>query len=57
MAKKFGTTINVESFTLEQLQDARNKIRTKQFDIETNESFDGLPQNRSYSKTKCSKRN
>ena len=52
MAKKFGTTINVESFTLEQLQDARNKIRTKQFDIETNESFDGLPQNRSYSKNK-----
>jgi hypothetical protein len=52
MAKKFGTTINVDSFTLEQLQDARNKMRTKQFDIETNESFSGLSQNRTYSKNK-----
>ena len=52
MAKKFGTKIDVESFTLEQLQDARNKIRTKQFDIETNESFSGLSQNRTYSKNK-----
>ena len=52
MAKKFGTKVNVESFTLEQLQDARNKMRTKQFDIETNESFSGLSQNRSYSKNK-----
>ena len=52
MAKKFGTTINVESFTLEQLQDARNKIRSKVFDIETNESFGGLPENKTYSKNK-----
>ena len=52
LAKKFGTKINVESFTLEQLQDARNKMRTKQFDIETNESFSGLSQNRTYSKNK-----
>ena len=52
MAKKFGTKIDVDSFTLEQLQDARNKIRTKQFDIETNESFSGLSQNRTYSKNK-----
>lgn len=52
MAKKFGTKIDVASFTLEQLQDARNKIRTKQFDIETNESFTGLSQNRTYSKNK-----
>ena len=52
MAKKFVTKIDVDSFTLEQLQDARNKIRTKQFDIETNESFSGLSQNRTYSKNK-----
>ena len=52
MAKKFGTKINVESFTLEQLQDARNKIRSKVFDIETNESFGGLPNNKTYSKNK-----
>lgn len=52
LAKKFGTKINVEQFTLEQLQDARNKIRTKLSDIETNESFAGLPQNETYSKNK-----
>ena len=52
LSKKFGTKINVEKFTLEQLQDARNKIRTKLSDIETNESFAGLPQNETYSKNK-----
>jgi hypothetical protein len=52
LAKKFGTKINVESFTLEQLQDARNKIRTKLSDIETNESFSGLTQNETYAKNK-----
>ena len=52
MAKKFGTKIDVESFTLEQLQDARNKIRSKVFDIETNESFGGISQNKTYSKNK-----
>ena len=52
MAKKYGTKINVESFTLEQLQDARNRLRTKLSDIETNESFSGLTQNKTYSKNK-----
>ena len=52
LAKKFGTKINVESFTLEQLQDARNKIRTMLSDIETNESFSGLPRNETYVKNK-----
>ena len=52
LSKKFGTKINVEKFTLEQLQDARNKIRTKLSDIETNESFAGLSQNETYSKNK-----
>ena len=39
LAARFGTRINVESFTLEQLQDARNKIRTQLSQIETNESY------------------
>ena len=52
MAKKYGTKLNVDSFTLEQLQDARNKLRTKLSDIETNESFAGLSQNKTYSKNK-----
>ncbi len=52
MAKKYGKKIDTDSFTLEQLQDARNRLRTKLSDIETNESFSGLSQNRTYSKNK-----
>ena len=52
LARKFGTRLDVDSFTLEQLQDARNKIRTKLSQIETNESFGGLPKNETYSKNK-----
>jgi hypothetical protein len=40
LAKKFGQRIKLETFTLEQLQDARNKIRTTLSQVETNESFD-----------------
>ena len=40
LAKKFGTKINVEQFTTEQLQDARNKLRTALSQTETTESFD-----------------
>ena len=29
LAKNFGQRINIDAFTLEQLQDARNKIRTE----------------------------
>ena len=52
LAKKFGTRLDTDSFTLEQLQDARNKVRTKLSQIETNESFSGLPKNETYSKNK-----
>ena len=52
LARKFGTRLDTDSFTLEQLQDARNKIRTKLSQIETNESFGGLPKNETYSKNK-----
>ena len=40
LAKRFGSRIKLENFTLEQLQDARNKIRTKLSQIEVSESFD-----------------
>lgn len=40
LAKRFGKRIDFESFTLEQLENARNKVRTKLSQIETNESFD-----------------
>ena len=52
LAKRFGKKIDLEAFTLEQLEDARNKLRTKLSDIETNESFSGLTQNKTYSKNK-----
>ena len=52
LAKKYGTRIDTDKFTLEQLQDARNKIRTKLSDIETNESYGGLHKNQTYSKNK-----
>ena len=42
LAKKFGSKINIESFTTEQLQDARNKIRTALSQTETNEAFDAV---------------
>ena len=52
LARKYGTRLDTDSFTLEQLQDARNKIRTKLSQIETNESYSGLPKNQTYSKNK-----
>lgn len=51
LAAKFGKRINIESFTLEQLQDARNKIRTRLSQVETMESFDSV-QNETYQKSK-----
>jgi hypothetical protein len=51
MATRFGTKLNLDKFTLEQLQDARNRIRTQMFQVETNESFDSV-QNETYQKSK-----
>ena len=51
LAKRFGARINVEQFTTEQLLDARNKMRTKVFNVETTESFDSV-QKEDYAKTK-----
>ena len=51
LAQRFGSKINIDAFTTEQLQDARNKLRTKVFNVETTESFDAV-QNTEYSKNK-----
>ena len=51
LAKRFGTTINIDAFTTEQLQDARNKLRTRVFNVETNEAFDSV-QDKGHSKNK-----
>jgi len=52
LAKMFGTKIKIDTFTLEQLQDARNKLRTKLSQIETNESFDTINSHDGYQKNK-----
>lgn len=51
LAKKFGQKIDIDRFTLEQLQDARNKVRTKLSQVETNESFNEV-HNDAYQKSK-----
>jgi len=51
LAAKFGQRIKLEKFTLEQLQDARNRIRTNLSQVETNESFDSV-HNETYQKSK-----
>jgi hypothetical protein len=52
LQKNFGYKLNLERFTLEQLYDARNKLRTTQSQIETNESFDSVLENHKYQKNK-----
>ena len=52
LAKRFGKKINVEGFTSEQLEDARNKLRSQVRDIETNESFDKVHTSENYQKSK-----
>ena len=51
LASKFGAKIDIENFTTEQLLDARNKLRTKMFNVETTESFDSV-QKEDYQKNK-----
>jgi hypothetical protein len=51
LAAKFGKKININQFTLEQLEDARNRIRTRLSQVETMESFDSV-HNETYQKSK-----
>lgn len=51
LAAKFGKRLNLESYTLDQLQDARNKLRTQLSQVETMESFD-VVKSESYQKSK-----
>ena len=52
LAKRFGVKIDIEKFTLEQLEDARNKIRTSLSQFETNESFSKVNTSELYQKNK-----
>lgn len=51
LAKKFGTKLKLDTYTLEQLQDARNRVRTQLSQVETKESFDKVNSD-SYNKSK-----
>lgn len=51
LAAKFGTKIDIDRFTTEQLLDARNKLRTKLSQVETTESYDSV-QKENYQKNK-----
>jgi hypothetical protein len=52
LAKKFGFKINLEQFSDVQLEDARNKLRTKISQFEMNESFDSVLESPEYQKTR-----
>lgn len=52
LAQTFGYKINLEHFSDVQLEDARNKLRTRISQFEVNESFDSVLENPTYQKTK-----
>jgi hypothetical protein len=52
LAKKFGFKINLEQFSDVQLEDARNKLRTKISQFEVNEGYDSLHGSQDYQKTR-----
>jgi len=51
LARRFGKRIALEKFTLEQLQDARNKLRTQLSQVETTESYNAV-KGEAYQKSK-----
>ena len=52
LAKQFGYKLNLEQFSDVQLEDARNKLRTKISQFEVNESYDNVMENPDYQKTR-----
>jgi hypothetical protein len=52
LAKKFGYKINFEQFNDVQLEDARNKLRTRLSQLELSESFDSVIESPTYQKTR-----
>ena len=52
LEKKFGKRVKLETFTLEQLQNSRNKLRTALSQIETNESYGAVNTSETYQKNK-----
>ena len=52
MAEKFGKRLNLGKFTLEQLVDARNKLRTQISQVEMTEGFSEVIENENYQRSK-----
>jgi hypothetical protein len=52
LAKTFGQKINLDAFTVEQLEDVRNKLRTKVFALEQELPYNDLHGNTDYQKNK-----
>ena len=50
--KTFGQKINLESFSLEQLEDARNKLRTKIYQFENKAGFNAVYEDETHAKNK-----
>ena len=51
-AQMFGQKLNLDSFTLEQMLDARNKLRTKVSQFETGSNFNAVYEDETYGKNK-----
>ena len=52
VAQQFGQKLNLESFTLEQLEDARNKLRTKLSQFESTSNYNAVLEDETYTKNK-----
>lgn len=52
VAQQFGQKLDLNSFTIEQLHDARNKLRTKISQVESSSGYDAVYENESYQKSK-----
>jgi hypothetical protein len=52
LEKRFGKKIKLENFSLDELYNARNKLRTSLSQIETNESFDTVNTSETYQKNR-----
>ena len=48
--KQFGSTVNLDKYTREQLEDIRNKLRTRVFQQEGSAGYNDLLTNETYQK-------
>lgn len=52
LASMFGQKINLDSFTIEQLEDARNKLRTRISQFENSQGYNAVYEDETYNKNK-----